>query len=191
MDTMGDVALPLAVGERVILREQFPADVDIYLHWFRHGEWRQWDAPWQGSIVKTPEEEAKFRAWFASLPEKEAPSPRKSTVIVTRDGKPLGWVNRYRPKNDPEDWHVGIDICEDAYLNRGLGTEALRLWVDYLFENSDVHRISLGTWSFNERMMRVAEKAGFTCEGRRRELREWQGEWIDYIAYGVLRQEWS
>ena len=40
-------------------------------------------------------------------------------------------------------------------------------------------------------MMRVAEKAGFTCEGRRRELREWQGEWIDYIAYGVLRQEWS
>jgi RimJ/RimL family protein N-acetyltransferase len=188
---MGDAALPLAVGEHVILRERIPADVDIHLHWFKHGEWRQWDAPWEDSLSMTPEKESRFRVWFASLPEKDAPSPRTSAVITTRDGKPLGWVNRYNPKDDLEDWHVGIDICEDTYLNRGLGTEALRLWVDYLFENSDVHRISLGTWSFNERMMRVAEKAGFTCEGRRRELREWQGEWIDYIAYGVLRREWG
>jgi len=219
VDAIGNAALTLAVGEHVILREQVPADVDSYLHWFKHGEWRQWDAPWEDGIAATPEEEAKFRERFASMFEKEAPSPRRSAIIATRDGAPLmsmnrprgdpppghrcagsrrdpngvplGWVNRYNPKDDLEDWHVGIDICEDAYLNRGLGTEALRLWVDYLFENSDVHRISLGTWSFNERMMRVAEKAGFTCEGRRRELREWQDKWIDYIAYGVLRREWG
>jgi RimJ/RimL family protein N-acetyltransferase len=34
--------------------------------------------------------------------------------------------------DNPQACFVGIDICEDAYLNRGLGTEALQLWVDYI-----------------------------------------------------------
>jgi len=183
---------PLAVGEHVILRPRVPSDVDIYLHWRTHGEWRQWDAPWEGGgDFLTPEKELEYRERFASMFEGEAPSPRHTAVITTRDGKLLGWVNRYCPKDNPEDWHVGMDICEDEFLNQGIGTDALRLWVDYLFRESDVHRISLGTWSFNERMMRVAEKAGFTCEGRRCEVREWEGERIDYIAYGVLRREWE
>ncbi len=85
----------------------------------------------------------------------------------------------------------GIDICEDEYLGRGIGTQALGLWVDYLFENSDVHRIGLDTWSFNQRMMHVAEKVGFVYEGAQRELREWQGERIDAVHYGMLRREWE
>jgi RimJ/RimL family protein N-acetyltransferase len=32
---------------------------------------------------------------------------------------------------------VGIDICEDAYLNRGYGTEALCLWVDHQFTDDE------------------------------------------------------
>ncbi len=89
---------------------------------------------------------------------------------------PLGWVNRYGEQENPRVRYVGIDICEDAYLNRGLGTEALRLWIDHLFATSDVHKLGLETWSFNPRMIRVAEKVGFVYEGRQREVRQWQGE---------------
>jgi RimJ/RimL family protein N-acetyltransferase len=183
---------PLATGQLVILRDRIASDVDVFLHWRTHGEWRLWDAPWEGGgDALTPEGELEYRELFASRLEEDAPSPRQRAVITTANGKPLGWVNRYAPEHSPEDWHLGIDICEDEYLNRGFGTEALWLWLDYLFGNSDVHRISLGTWSFNERMMRVAEKVGFTRECRQREMKEWQGEWIDYISYGVLRREWE
>ena len=72
-------------------------------------------------------------------------------------------------------------------MNRGLGTEALALWVDYLFANSSVHRLGLDSWSFNSRMKRVAEKVGFVYEGAQREMIEWQGRWLDWMHYGLLR----
>ena len=96
-----------------------------------------------------------------------------------------------RRQDNPHVCFVGIDICEDAYLNRGLGTEALRLWVNHIFSTSDVHKIGLETWSFNPRMIRVAEKAGFVREGCQREIRQWQGEWLDLVQFGILREEWQ
>jgi RimJ/RimL family protein N-acetyltransferase len=63
--------------------------------------------------------------------------------------------------------------------------------VDYLFTNSTVHKIALDTWSFNERMIRVAGKLGFIQEGIERELILWQGQWLDLVHCGILRQEWE
>jgi RimJ/RimL family protein N-acetyltransferase len=112
-------------------------------------------------------------------------------IIVTHPDKPIGWVSRYGQERFSDVWHVGIDICEDDHLNRGIGTEALKLWVDYLFRDSTTHKIGLETWSFNKRMIRVAEKAGFVYEGVEREMVQWQGKWLDLIHFGVLRQEWE
>jgi len=72
-----------------------------------------------------------------------------------------------------------------------MGTEALELWINYLFSNSNIHRLSLDTCSFNKRMIHVAKKVGFICEGTEREVIKWQGEWIDSVHFGVLRKEWE
>jgi hypothetical protein len=40
-------------------------------------------------------------------------------------------------------------------------------------------------------MARVAEKVGFVYEGRQREMRLWQGEWLDLLHFGILREEWQ
>jgi RimJ/RimL family protein N-acetyltransferase len=117
--------------------------------------------------------------------------PRKRATIATLEGEPLGWVSRYGDERFPEACLVGISIGEDAYLNRGIGTEALGLWVDYLFSNSSIHRIGLDTWPLNPRMVRVAEKLGFVYEGTERELIEWQGDRLDRIHFGMLRKEWE
>jgi RimJ/RimL family protein N-acetyltransferase len=179
-------------GERVVLRDRQPSDVEIYLRWQTHGEWLLYDAPWENEHVPTTaEEEEAFRACFLEKCQQEFPVPRKRATIVTPEGGPLGWVNRYGDERFPSAWLVGISIGEDVYLNQGIGTEALELWVDYLFSNSDVHRIGLDTWSFNERMMRVAEKLGFIREGVERELIQWQGKWLDLVHFGMLREEWE
>ncbi len=69
------------------------------------------------------------------------------------------------------------------YLNRGYGTEALKLWVNHLFANSEYHKLCLDTWSFNPRMMRVAEKVGFIPEGFQRHMQFWEGEWLDFMHF--------
>jgi RimJ/RimL family protein N-acetyltransferase len=176
----------------VRLRDRLPTDVDAFLRWQTQGQWRLLDAPWEGvRTTYTEAEEAQYRQRFLEQLADVPPSPRKRTVIALLDDRPVGWVIRYGEERSPDTWMIGIDICEDDLLERGLGSEALRLWVDYLFGNSTIHRIGLDTWSFNPRMMRVAEKLGFIPEGAQREVLQWQGEWLDLVHYGMLREEWE
>lgn len=35
-------------GPNLVLRDRLPSDVERYLHWRTHGEWRYYDAPWEG-----------------------------------------------------------------------------------------------------------------------------------------------
>ena len=182
----------LAKGKLVFLRDPIPSDADHYLPWRSSGEWRRYDAPWEnsGCSTTTPEEAEAFRERFRAFCQEEPDLPRKRASIATMEGQPMGWVTRYAKEDYPDVWYVGIDIYDDDCLNRGFGTEALRLWIDYLFSHSEVHRIGLETWSFNPRMKRVAEKLGLVYEGAERELREWQGQRLDFVHYGLLRREW-
>lgn len=175
-------------GDRVLLRKRIESDRAHYERWLTEGEWRQYDAPWQWTASEGKQDQD----------QKPKPKPvevkvgvEKIAVITTLEGVPLGWANRYRKSFRSDAWFVGIDICEDPYLNQGFGTEALRLWVGYLFSNSTIHKIGLDTWSFNPRMVRVAEKVGFIYEGRQREMQFWQGQWLDLIHFGILRVEWG
>ncbi len=182
----------IASSDLVNLRGWLANDVDHYVRWLTQGEWLLLDAPWEGGKTSmTTEDESRARERFVQqLNGGDESWANRRAVIATPDNTPLCWVNRYGEKENPHVWFVGIDICEDAYLNRGLGTEALRLWIDHLFATSDVHKLGLETWSFNPRMIRVAEKAGFVYEGRQREVRKWQGEWLDLVLFGILREEW-
>jgi len=182
----------LARGERILLRDPILSDTDAYIHWMSHGEWREFDAPWENGSEPFPEiKEAELKQRFLDICTEELPVPRVCVFIATKDNLPIGWVNRYSETHFPEVWSVGIDICDDHYLSRGLGTEALTLWIGYLFGNSDRHRLGLSTWSFNTRMAHVARKLGFVFEGAQRELVEWQGEWLNLLHFGMLRSEWE
>lgn len=182
----------LTTGMHVLLRDRVTEDVETYLRWMTSGAWRHLDAPWEGVRESMDEKTTnEMREKILKLYEQELPQPRAFAFVVTRDGRPIGTVNRYKRGSQRGEWCLGISICEDDHLNRGLGTEALTLWVDYLFGHSDIHRLAIETWSFNPRMARVAEKVGFRIEGRLREAQEWQGEWLDKLQYGLLRQEWE
>ena len=176
----------------VLLRDFELQDEDTFLRWQTSGEWRYLDAPWDGILhALSSEQERAFRDRFREARHKRLPTPRKTAAISLPEGTPIGFVNRYGEERFPEVHYIGISICEDDYLGHGLGSAALQAWIDYLFENSSVHKIEAHTWSLNPRMMHVAEKLGFKHEGTERQLVEWQGVWQDRIRYGVLRKEWE
>jgi RimJ/RimL family protein N-acetyltransferase len=175
-------------GQRVILRDGLLADVDDYVRWMKRGEWMQFDAPWETGCQSLNDEE--IRKSFSERFLHNLALPRNRAIIATKEKGALGWVNRYGDKRFPSAWLIGIDICEDDHLNKGFGTEAFGLWVDYLFSNLDVHRIGFATYSFNRRMIRVGEKLGFVHEGIDREVIYWKGRWLDRLHFGMLRKEW-
>lgn len=179
----------IVTGDLVILRDALPDDADNYVDWIRSGEWRDFDAPWERLTANT--NGYLLRDNFEQRFLLSRKVPRSKLIIATPENHPLGWVNRYVELRFADFWLVGICICEDQYLSHGLGTEAFKLWIDYLFENSEIHRIGLATYSFNARMIRVAEKLGFQHEGADRQIIKWRGKWLDRLHYGMLRSEWE
>jgi len=176
----------LKKGKNVLLRDARSSDFESYIRWMKDGEWKDFDAPWEELDDSKEKMEKKFKQLFL----KEKTEPRRRAMISILEDKPIGWVNHYSENEHHSVFLVGIDICEDEHLNKGLGTEALALWIDYLFDNSEVHKVGLHTYSFNSRMNKVAEKLGFVKEGLDREVVCWNGKWINRIRYGLLLEEW-
>lgn len=174
-------------GRVVTLRPSRLGDVADYEAWNRSDlkAW-QFDGPWypfdlSGLI-------AGRRKWI------EAgclPPYRFLEVETAADGRHIGWVVAYFKPDDPHATEVGIDLPEDCYWGGGRGTEALALWVDYLFNVRGQTRLGLTTWEGNPAMIRVAHKLGFVEEGRMRRSCEVAGRFYDRVRMGLLCEEWQ
>ncbi|HEU5157288.1 MAG TPA: GNAT family protein [Streptosporangiaceae bacterium] len=83
-------------------------------------------------------------------------------------------------------WTVAIGL-RPSYRGRGIGTEAQRLLVTYLFDHTRAQRIQAFTDSANLAEQRALEKAGFEREGVLRQAQWRAGRWHDQILYSTLR----
>jgi RimJ/RimL family protein N-acetyltransferase len=177
-------------GKRVVLRDPRPEDVEARVRWETvEIEWQNWDWPCEGPVEALTEARVKkYAASIAASIAQPLPSPRKRLWVERIGGPLLGWVNQYHYDPEARVTWVGIDICESAYWNQGLGTEALLLWIDYLVESLDLECLRLGTWSGNQRMVCCAEKCGFVVDKVNSGSREVRGKRYDGLEF-VLNQE--
>jgi RimJ/RimL family protein N-acetyltransferase len=85
----------------------------------------------------------------------------------------------------------GIGIYDPAYLGQGYGREAIGLMLDWAFRIQNYERIWLDTWATNERAIRCYQSLGFVEEGRQRRHLFVDGEYVDAVLMGLLREEWQ
>jgi RimJ/RimL family protein N-acetyltransferase len=81
---------------------------------------------------------------------------------------------------------IGIFIGNKNYWNRGYGTEALTLLLDYGFKALNLHNIGLTVLSFNKRAIKSYEKVGFKIIGKKREAILRGEERHDLIIMDIL-----
>lgn len=86
---------------------------------------------------------------------------------------------------------LGMGIGDRAAWGKGYGTEALRLALQYAFDELNLHRLTLTVIDYNERAIALYEKAGFRREGVFREFGQRDGKRYDMYLYGLLRPEWK
>ena len=84
---------------------------------------------------------------------------------------------------------AGIFIGNKNYWNKGYGTEALSLLMDYGFKALNFHSIFLRVFSFNERAKKSYEKIGFKVIGKRREALIRDNKKHDIIYMDILTNE--
>lgn len=85
---------------------------------------------------------------------------------------------------------LAIGIGERDYWGKGYGSDALRLILNYAFNELNQHRVGLNVTSYNTRAIRAYEKVGFKYEGAQREYSMRDGQRYDLVYYGILREEW-
>ena len=82
----------------------------------------------------------------------------------------------------------GLAVHPD-FRGGGLADRAARLLQRHLIFDLGYHRLQLEVYGFNERAMRHAERAGFVREGVKRKAYLRDGEWIDGVMYGLVRED--
>ncbi len=82
-------------------------------------------------------------------------------------------------------------ILAPEETGKGYGTDAVKTAVNYGFLQMGLNRIELRTWAFNTRARNAYANAGFTEEGRLREVVYFNGTHHDAIIMSILRSEWA
>ncbi|MCX5555142.1 GNAT family N-acetyltransferase [Streptomyces sp. NBC_00038] len=111
-------------------------------------------------------------------------------LMVARDDEPMGFVawRKIVSSRTTHYWNMGICLLPEA-RGKGVGTEAQRQLVQYLFAHTLVIRIEADTDVDNIAEQRVLEKVGFTREGVLRSVVFRNGRWRDGVRYSILRDE--
>lgn len=131
--------------------------------------------------------EAGCRQWYTS--RKDQPDRLDLAIIDKAASQCVGEVvfNEWSEQNRSCNFRI---MMGPRGRDRGLGTEAMRIFIGYGFEQLGLHRISLDVLAFNPRARRVYEKVGFVTEGVLREEHNWGGQWIDDTIMSILDHEW-
>jgi RimJ/RimL family protein N-acetyltransferase len=170
-------------GKNVVLRTIKEADFDTlfqYLNDVRNrGEFEHID------LVS----EAQMRKKFAETGFWE---PDEGSLHVTdKQDNLLGIVTFFKPFTRPRrlGYEIGFAIDLPENWGKGLMTEALSIFVPYLFATKNIERIQAIVNPSNIGSKRVLEKCSFEFEGVLRNMYLSRGRPTDVHIYSILREE--
>lgn len=82
-------------------------------------------------------------------------------------------------------------IGEEQFWNKGYGTEALLLLLDYAFNVLNLHNVRLSVNAINKNAIHVYEKLGFKLAGKLRESRTYLRKRYDLYLMDMLAREFD
>lgn len=173
-------------GERVILGPIKRENIEYFLKWFNDPEITQYLVIYR-PMTRMAEEE-----WIENLKEREN-TINFSISVLNEDNieiligncgiHQINWKDRIGV--------IGIMIGDKEYHNKGFGTEAMSLLVEYGFNTVNLNRLELLTYDFNIRASKSYKKVGFIEEGRKRQFFWINGRYHDAIMMSILAEEWK
>lgn len=169
-------------GLKTSVRKVEEDDIETIYHWYNDQEVNLWSTgAWPINTLLSKEQiAAKFL---------DESSDVYRYVILNENDQLIGTIG-FKELNIPgRSAAIYIVIGDKSYWGRGYGTDALIIFLRFLFTQWNLHRISLDTWEGNIRAIKMYEKVGFKIEGRLREARYVLGSYQDAILMGLLRSE--
>jgi ribosomal-protein-serine acetyltransferase len=94
---------------------------------------------------------------------------------------PIDWSNK--------NCSIGYWL-EGERQGRGVVTRCCASFIDYLFDEIALHRVTIQCGIGNTKSCAIPARLGFTREGLMRQA-EWVNDrWVDLVVWGMLQQDW-
>ena len=112
-------------------------------------------------------------------------------IVRSEDDKLIGTIGLHSVDNINRRATLGIFIGDKSGRNKGFGTEAIRLILEYGFKYLNLNNIKLDVLEFNERAQACYKKCGFKEYGRRRKSEFLNGKYYDKLHMDILENEFE
>ena len=110
-------------------------------------------------------------------------------LVIAVDGERAGTMAYERVNERSRIAQLSGVAVHPDFRGRRVADEAARqLQRELIFERG-FHRLQLEVYGFNERALAHAERSGFVREGVRRKAYWRDGEWVDGILFGLVRED--
>ena len=113
------------------------------------------------------------------------------SLNTIRDNKFIGSVKISKINNFLGIADLGIMIGDRNYWGKGIATDILEAFCNYIFYEKQLRKITCGLMASNMAMKKVFKKLGFRTEGVFRKVDWFDGEFIDHIYMGCFESEYS
>jgi RimJ/RimL family protein N-acetyltransferase len=160
-------------GEKINIRPLEPEDLELVKSWNNDPEFK---GPFEPIECNSLED---LKGWYHSEHES------KWYLVEKKDGEPVGQIMN---KIKADYYTIGY-IIHHKHREKGYGTEAVKLMVDFLFLSTPTERIEAQASPGNIASIKLLEKAGFKHEGTIRKALFVQGRYLDEAIYGILRED--
>ena len=170
------------VGKNIYLSPIRVEDAEQYVTWFCDFETTDYLGR-SGKGISLEEE----KEWILKHQGDEA----MFAMVTLKENKLIGNLSIENIDHVNRRGTLGIMIGDKENREKGYGTEAIQLLLDYGFNYLNLNNIKLDVMAFNERAIRCYKKCGFKEYGRRRKCYFLNGTYYDIIEMDILAEEFT
>ena len=169
-------------GKNIVLYPIQKNDLEKLWQWINDREQVLFNAPYR------PVSDEQHIKWFETI--QKSSDLHCFIVKLKENAAPIGSCQLVNIHPIHRTAEVQIRIGEVSQRGKGYGTEALRLLMDFAFNDLNLHRVQLHVFSTNASARRVYEKIGFVLEGTMKEAAYIDGRYVDLEMMRLLKQEY-
>ncbi|WP_188357388.1 GNAT family N-acetyltransferase [Leuconostoc falkenbergense] len=172
------------IGKNVKLSHYHETDGENLANW-------QWDENFLSTLTSDMIHPYTANDWEKIFLENTDSSENVAfTIRKTNDDSLVGYVTLtdISVRNHSCELGIGFPKAEDRSI--GYGTEAMKLILDYGFNNLNMHKIKLSVYPFNTGAVKAYTKVGFVKEGTAKDEIFYDGKWVDIDYYAIFQDDW-
>lgn len=170
------------IGKNIYLAPKNIEDAEKYVEWLN--DFRTTDYLGKSGKIMTLENEKEY---LTKAMDDEA----TLDIVTLAEDKLIGTVGLESIDHLNRTGTLGIFIGDVEEREKGYGTEAIKLILDYGFNYLNLNNIKLDVVEFNNRAIGCYKKCGFKECGRRRKSEFIDGKYYDRISMDILKEEFT